>query len=195
MIYRIIPLLFLGGVALTAQVTQGSVTVTATRTATVTLDQITFGVNVTTPVTATRDEVVAALQGASIAAANFAGVYSSTIYPNTPDNTQQTVLVWTFGLIVPLPDLKSTVSQLSSVQKAVAEKNNGFSVSFGVGSASASNQAAQPCPLTDLISDARTQAQKLASASGLTIGSILAMAGPAYGTSCYVTVKFAAFPN
>jgi Protein of unknown function (DUF541) len=198
MILRLVYSFVILSAALCAQVTQGSITVTASRNTTLQPDQAVFGVTVATPVSATRDDAVAALAGTGITAANFTSVSSSTQFATSPAATQQTILQWTFNLTVAIGDLKTTVSQLSAAQANTAKKNNGFSVSFGVQSTTVSDQqlASKPCPISDLLADARAQAQKVGSASNLNVGAILSMAAPVIANTpaCSLTVKFVAFP-
>jgi uncharacterized protein YggE len=185
-------LLIFTGAAL-AQVTSSSVTVTASRSTNLQPDQVVFGVAVTTPVTGTRDDAVNALGGSGITAANFTGVYTNTLYPSGT-NTPLNVLQWNFSLTASISDLKTTVGLLTTVASGAAKKNNGISVSFSIQGTQVSAQLAQsqPCPIAGLISDARTQAQTLANAAGVTLGGILAMSSP--GSACVLTVKFSAFP-
>ena len=64
----------------TAQVTPNSVTVTASRNPSLQPDQVVFGVSVSTPVDATREDVIAALQGSGITLANFGSVQAGHIF-------------------------------------------------------------------------------------------------------------------
>ena len=101
--------------------------------------------------------------------------------------------------------MKSTIGLLSAVQASNAKKNNGTSIAFAVQGTQYSAQAiqAQQCAAADLLADARAQAQKLASAAGKTVGSVLAISGSSQATptsavissatylpSCSMTVKF-----
>jgi len=185
---------------------QNSVTVTANRSTSVQPDLAVFGVDVITPTTSSRDDVVAALQGSPITTANFSSL--RTVQGYTPLNNQTlTNLDWSFTLTAPLGNFSTTVAQLTALQQAVAQKKNGMSVSFSIQGTQVSAQAQQSvtCSASDLLADARTQAQKMAVAAGAGLGSVLAMSGasvsqPASGalfstpTSqpvCSMTVKFA----
>lgn len=181
-----------------------TITVSASRSATVTPDQALFGVYVFSPTDSSRDEVLAALQGSGITAANFTGVYTTTQFVT---GKSQEFLQWSFTIIAPLSNLKNTVGQLSALQQIVAQKKNGMTVSFSVRGTQASAQAlaAQNCAATDLVADARAQAQKMASAAGAAVGAVVAVSGssiatpaadalfaaPTYQPSCTLTVKFA----
>jgi uncharacterized protein YggE len=81
--------------------------------------------------------------------------------------------------------LKDTVTAFDERVQAIAQKKNGMSMSYFV----LGTQPASPtCALSDVLSDARTQAQKLAEAAGQTLGVILAISSD---SPCSATVKFA----
>jgi uncharacterized protein YggE len=188
-----------------AQTPPNSVTVTASRNTNPTPDQAILSVAVNTATTALLDDAVAALQGSGISTANFTGVSTVQVSSGRQSITQ---LQWSFTLTTDLSALKTTFQTLTGVQQAVAAKNNGTSVSFSVQGTQVSQKLAQsqPCSLTDVISDARAQATKLASAAGMTVGAVLAVSGAATSTAvgggnafslspsvpaCSLTVKFA----
>jgi hypothetical protein len=84
---------------------------------------------------------------------------------------------WTFSLPVPLTNTKTTVATLTTLQQNIAKLNNGMTLSFNIVGTQVSQQLAQSqtCSLSALMVSATTQAQNLATASGLTLGSILAL--------------------
>lgn len=189
-----------------AQSAPNSITVTASRNTAAQPDQVVFSVSVASALTNTMSDVLAAVQGAGITATNFLNVSTVQQYNSS---TQQYVnsLQWTFSLTVPFANMKSTVATLNGLQVSVAQNKNGLSVSFSVQGTQVSAQAqqAQACPASGLISDARTQAQNIASASSLTVGAILAMSTSVSTSTpganslasaiqlpvCSLTVKFA----
>jgi hypothetical protein len=204
---------------ISAQTDSNSITVTASRNPNLQADQIVFGVSVISGLNATFDDVLGALQGSGIALANFTGVTTGPYYgigvpqpasdpnPVTPAAPAPT-LQWSFILPVPLSKIKDTIGTLTTVQQNVAKKNNWLTVTFQVQGTqvSAQSQQSQACALSDLIADARAQAQKLADAAGMGVGVILAMSGATYGVTpisvysswfspsgpnCTLTVKFA----
>jgi Protein of unknown function (DUF541) len=195
-----------------AQTDVNSITVVASR-STATLpaqpDRAQFNVSVISGINANLDDVLGVFQGLGITAANLSSLSSSPYYVNATPNDPQASLQWSFTLSVPLTKLKDTISTLTTLQQSVAKKNNGFIVTFYLQGTQVSQQTQQPqtCALTDLIADARAQAQKLADAAGLGVGVILAMSsatltatssggfsGLLAATSlspCSLTVKFA----
>jgi uncharacterized protein YggE len=183
-------------------------------------DQVLFAVNVQSGLNTSLDDVVAALQGSGITAANFVGlsVSPSLLYVGTPAIPSTIVappMQWIFSLSAPLAKIKDTIAMLTALQKSVAQQNTGLMLSFNVQGTQVSAQAQQshPCAASDLLNDARAQAQKLADAAGLSLGGILAMssgtsvsgsvgtsvsvsavisfAPPVLPSVCSMTVKFA----
>jgi len=175
-----------------AQTTTNSITVTATRTNTAQPDQVTFLVSVNAPPTVSLTDAVAALQGTGIVLANFTSVYTTQTY-----NGKQyiTMLEWTFNLTVPLTNMKPTIDTFTGLQMSLSKAGSALSVSFSVQGTSVSPQAqaAQPCSLSGLISDARAQATTIATAASKTVGSILALSNSTSDSTpvCSATVTFA----
>ncbi len=187
-----------------AQVTPNSVTVTASRSNTAQPDQVVFYVRVDGPLTTTQSDALSALQGSGITQANFSSVTTVQQY-GPPTQQATTQLEWTFTLPVAFTDMKTTAGLLSALQKNNAQKKNGLTISFGVQGTQVSAQAqqSQTCSMSDLMSDARTQAQKIASAAGKGVGDVLAVSGststttsgtlgssPLSALGCTLTVKF-----
>ena len=81
-----------------AQSSPNSITVTASRTNNPQPDQVVFQGTVTSPLTTSRDDAIAALQGSGIGLANFSGVSTTQTY-----NGKQyvTSLQWNFTLTAP----------------------------------------------------------------------------------------------
>ena len=189
-----------------AQTPPNSVTVTASRNANLAPDQALISVTVNTNLNGSLDDAVAALQGSGITAANFSGVSTTVVSSGQQSVTQ---LRWAFSTVADLANLKATFATLTGVQQAVASKKNGMSVTFSVSGTQVSQKAAQsqPCSISDLMSDARAQAGRLASTAGMTIGAVLAVSGGTTTTAtgagtnvvtsvvsqpvCSLTVKFA----
>jgi hypothetical protein len=201
-----------------AQTDANSITVVASRNASLQADLAVFGVAVTSGLNASLDDVLGALQGSGITLANFTGVSTPTLsFIGIPTalvpvtSAPPPSLQWSFTLAVPLSKIKDTITTLTSVQQNTAKKNNGLSVTFQVQGSQVSPQAlqSQTCALPDLIADARAQAQKLADAAGMGVGVILAMSsatsvptattaglssfllGAVPSPNCILTVKFA----
>ena len=184
-----------------AQLDSNSVTVSASRGTSLQADQVVFAVTVDTALDVSLNDVVAALQNAGITLSNFASV--RTLQPNfippPPNQGPPMQVEWTFGLPVAISKLPDTAALLKTVQQSVVSNNKGWTMSFSVQGTQVSLplQQSQVCSIPDLIADARVQAQKLASAAGMTLGNVLAMssgtstAQPASGV--YVASGLASF--
>jgi hypothetical protein len=175
-----------------AQLTPNSVTVTTSRSLESAVDQTSFYVTVDSKPDAGLDDILAAVRGAGLTQANFTGLRYSN---NSSTGTDDTQVEWSFSLTVPLTQMKATIGLFTAVQTSLG-KDAKYSLSFGVSSIASSTQ--QTCPMPDMIADARTSASKLASAAGLTAGTILAMSSPVITSNglggvggCSLTVKFA----
>ena len=178
MLLRVIPLLCLSCGLVLAQSASNAVTVTASRSTNVQPDQVVFSVEVDTSLDGTLDSAVSALQGSGITASNFSSVNTVQQYDPTGQATT-TGLSWSFTLTAALADLKATFGLLTAVQKSNGSKNNGANISFSLAGTQVSAQAqqAQACSQSDLLSDAKAQAQKLAAAAGKGLGPVLAVSG------------------
>jgi uncharacterized protein YggE len=87
----------------------------------------------------------------------------------------QDVLAWSFSLTtVPLANLKSALAPLAAAQQTFTQQNSGLALSISVAGTQRSSQA-QACSQSDLTSDGRTQAQKVAVAAGVTAGAVLSI--------------------
>jgi uncharacterized protein YggE len=160
------------------QVDSNSITVSASRNASLQPDQAIFAVTIQSGVNTGLDDVLAALQGSGITAANLSSVSSNnTVNPYAVSN--QVSLQWTFSLTAPLTNTKATVASLTTLQQNITKLNNGLTLSFSIVGTQISQQLAQSqtCSLPGLVADATAQAQSLASAGGLTLGAIVAMSG------------------
>jgi len=198
---------------LLGQLDTNSVTVTASTSATLQPDQVVFQIQVTSGLNVTLNDIVAALQGMGITTANFSGINSVLEITGAPP--PMPMETWNFTLAAPLAKIKDTVALLTSLQQMIAEQNNGLQLSFSVQGTQISQQLqqSQPCVLSDLLANARTQAQSLASAAGFTLDVIQAMSSAistavssqgqslssfllgAAAAPCTVTVKFGLIRN
>jgi hypothetical protein len=184
--------LFLASASLMfGQTDSNSLTVTVFHSTTEQPDQVLFWVNVAAPLNTNLDDVVAALAGSGITAADFSTVYSAQT--ENADRTQScgSNLQWSFTLAVPSSSVKPTASMLTALQQQIGKRVPGSSMVFGVAGTQVSPQAqaAQKCPIPDLVANAGVEAQKLASAAGASVGPILALSD---GSSNVVVQGFGA---
>lgn len=191
-----LPALLLTPLLALAQLNPNSVTVTASRPAAGQPDTVRFNLSISAAADASREDVLAAASGAGITPANFTGVS----YYNSRSNLPVT---WSFSLTAPLSNLKSTIALLTAVQNNL-ETGKKFSLFYSV---SGSEASLGDCKLQDLIADARSQAARLASAAGMSVGTIqsisgatssataaaagIASASTVSSPACSITVRFA----
>jgi hypothetical protein len=78
---------------------------------------------------------------------------------------------------------------LTALQQKIGQKLPGSRIDFDVRGLRVSPQveAAQECPIRDLITDARAQAQKLANAASGSVGPILALSDASSGSLIFPT--------
>ena len=167
------------------QLDSNSITVSASNNGTLQPDQAIFSVSVASSLTTGLDDVLTALQGSGITAANFSGLgtngttslLGTTGRLGAPGVVATPALIWFFTLPAPLANTKATVATLTTVQQNIAKLNNGLMMSFNLAGTQVSQQLAQSqtCSLSGLIASATAQAQNLAAAGGLTLGAILAL--------------------
>jgi uncharacterized protein YggE len=182
-----------------AQLGSNSVTVSASNYPTLQPDEANFAIGVQTGLTTSLSDVLTALQGTGVTAANLSSISTVQQYANGSASIQ--VLEWTFSLPVPLTTMNATVASLTMLQQTIGAQNTGLTLSFNIVGTQVSPQLAQSqtCSLSGLIASATTQAQSLAAAGGVTLGSITALSsstsnvvGNPYGTtpSCSITATF-----
>lgn len=157
-----------------------TITITASRTANLPPDQVLIGIGVTSGTTSGLDDINAALAGAGIAGANLASVYTQTLYDRL--GRSQPVLQWSFTLTAPLAKLPSTLARLGTAQQTVSDQNPALSFSFDIQGLQASPQSQPVCQQGGLIADARSLAQTVAAAAGVSVGAILNMSDQAAPT-------------
>jgi len=174
---------------LLGQLSNNSVTVTASQSANSTADQAVFTISVQASVSTTLDTVVGSLAGVGITAANLTGFTTQTAVVATNHGQPGTVLVWNFQLTAPLAKMSQTIAALTALEQTLPQNQSGLSLSFSLSGTQASAPAA--CNAATLIPVARTQAQAIASGAGLTAGAIRAMTTQTGGSVCSLTATFA----
>jgi uncharacterized protein YggE len=151
------------------QLETDTMTIQASRSVTLTPDQVSFYITVTADPANSLDQIVAALSGLGITASNLSGMYGAM------DN--QSSLQWSFTLATPLTKVSATIASLITLQQSMVKNNSGMSLTFQMQGAYVSPQAfqSQSCSTKDLVADAQAQAQRVAAAAGLAIGQIVAI--------------------
>ena len=140
-----------------AQLDSNSITVSASNNVTLQPDQAIFSVSVTSGLTTGFDDVLAALQGSGITAANLSGVTTQNDFAvlsgGPGGQIPPPMLTWSFTLTSPLTNTKSTVASLTTLQQNIAKANNGLTLSFSIVGTQVSQQLAQSqtCSIPSLL--------------------------------------------
>ncbi|MBV8729352.1 MAG: SIMPL domain-containing protein, partial [Acidobacteriia bacterium] len=189
--------LVLGSMPLLAQIANNAITVTASQNATAQPDEVVFSVVVGSGLDQTLDSIVNAVSGVGITAANLvslvapnSSVSTCPAYPGStgvqcpPTPPEQ----WSFQVVVPFSKMKDTAAALAGLQSSIGNTTAGLSLSFSVVGTQSSIQS-PACDLASLVSQARTNAQQIASAASLTPGAVIGLSG--YTSQCSLTARFA----
>ncbi|MGB6943042.1 MAG: SIMPL domain-containing protein [Bryobacteraceae bacterium] len=158
-------ILFLVVAPVFGQLDPHTITISATRSTYLQPDDAVFSVSASAGAATSLDQVVAALSSLGITSSDLTGVNNTYAPPN---------LQWNFNLAVPLSSLTATIGSLTKLQQTITQNNSGLTSTFSVNGTQVSQQLqqSQSCSNSELIADATAQAQKLAAAAGLTLGSI-----------------------
>jgi uncharacterized protein YggE len=161
----VLAILLLGAAPAFGQIESHTVTISAARSLVFEPDQIVLQLSVRSNPSATLDQIVGALSSLGVTGADLTGTY----------NSNPLTLSWNFSFTAPLANLTATMGSITKIEQTIAQNNSGLTLTFYISGTQVSQQLqqAQTCPNSDLISDASAQAQKLASAAGMTLGPIL----------------------
>src|SRR5690349_8203344 len=118
-----------------AQILGTSVTVTASQTAAPQPDQAVFNISVASGIDKNFGDIVSALQGSGLTAADFVSLYSTTAFTISEVGSQlapvpQPQLDWAFRLTVPLSKVKDTTAALAALAQSIPQNNSGLSLTF-----------------------------------------------------------------
>ena len=146
-----------------AQADTNTITITASRNITVPADQVVYSVTLQTDASVSLSDVVGRLAGTGITASDLSYV-----------NSSGTSLAWTFQLVRPFSKMQETTSALARLTQEPGGLN--MSVAFSVTGQQVSEEArTQACQLAALVSDARREADRIASAAGVHVGAIVGL--------------------
>jgi hypothetical protein len=161
---RFAVLVLVASVPVFGQLASNSVTITASRQLTATLDQTLVDVYVDAGLDKDLDDILRTVTGAGITKSNFVQVYSAY------DSNSAPALEWQFTLTVPFSKLKSVLAYVTSIKQA-----DGVALSFHVEGSQTSADAQPGCKYEDLVASAQEQAGKLAEAVRLQVGRIIGL--------------------
>jgi uncharacterized protein YggE len=151
------------------QASQRTLTVSASRSVSVTPDQVVLGAYVDTAADGTVDDAIAALAGTGLTAANLINV--NPLYSQSGNE-------WVFSVTVPLAKLTDSLAAFRKAQNGVSGSAGIVTaVSFAVLGTQVSSDlaAAQDCTKAALVSDAQAYARRVAAAAGVALNGILAI--------------------
>jgi hypothetical protein len=133
------------------------------------------------------EDVVAAMPGLGITPANLIDLQS---------HAGESTASWIMYLFVPFDKLKVTAATLRRLQQTVSQNPNSMMLSFGVlgSQVSSESKLSQTCSISDLVSDARRQADQVAAAAGLMAGPILGMSDGNSGEPSPTAATIELFP-
>jgi hypothetical protein len=171
--------------ALLAQITN-SVTVSASQSAPEP-DSVVFSVAVTCGYDQTLETIVNAVSGLGITAANLTGV----AVPNSVQNlfgrlprSGPPQEQWTFQLVIPFAQMKSTSAALAALQKSLAQSTSGLLLSWSI---SSTQTSAATCNFGSVAVQASAQAQQIAGAASVKLGAISSLSV----SGCALTASYA----
>jgi len=194
MLIRRLSFLLILAAPLPAQLSNNTVTVTASQNVTAQPDEALFSVTVGSGVDKSLDDAVAAVSGLGITAANLVAVNSASRWVNVqigaPVPPGSSNLAWIFQLAVPFSKLKDTTAALTSLEKSIPQNNSGITLSFSLSGTRISAQQGPTCNLADLVAQARAQAQQIASVAGFSAHAIVGLTSFTPSV-CSLTVRFA----
>jgi hypothetical protein len=159
-------LLFLAAaVTAFAQPDTGTITITASRNVTAVPDQLLYSVTLRTELALEVSEVVARLAGTGIRPADLTYVNGTGEFVD-----------WTCSLATPFSKMAEMNAALAALQQRIGKGFLPPPLSFRVTAPQTSADAqAQSCSLAALVSDARREADGIASAAGVHVGKIVGL--------------------
>jgi len=157
-------------------------------------DQALFYVSVTAPLSMTLDDVLAEIAGSGITAADLSSQPLALYIPGVLNASFAPTVSWPFTLAVPLSTLQQTISTLTALQTKIGNASAQSDLYFYVEGLQTSSQAlaAQSCSPSDILNNARSKAQSIATAAGLSLGPVVAISNVAGSSGCTAAFKFAA---
>jgi len=174
--------------ALGAPSSTSSITVTTTDAVPTPPDQAAIYIYITSGPAGSLADISAALTDAGVTGATFAGISQLPLQAAPVDLMD---LTWKFTETVPLANLKDTFAQLTTAARTISEGNSGLRLTFGAAGLSFSQLPV--CPQAELLSEAKSQAQNVATAAGVNAGPVLSLSAPALATApAFVAAIFGA---
>jgi glycine/D-amino acid oxidase-like deaminating enzyme len=132
---------------------------------TATPDQLQYSVTLHTDASIELSEAVARLSGTGITAADLSYVSSA-----------DTSLNWTFNSVTPFSKMSEMNTTLTQLRTKLGRFQLAPAMDFRVNGMQVSTSAtSQACPLAALVSDARKEAERIATAAAVHVGAIVSL--------------------
>lgn len=161
-----------------------AITVTVSRNVDLSPDAIYFSMAVMTDPDVSLDQVLGAIQGLEVSAQNLTSVTLQQYGPSAA----QTRLAYAFDLSVAFSKFKETKDKVAAVRRAMAESTPPMELQvygMAVSPSETSRDQARQGLLAPLFGDARTRADQLAKAAGITLGGIVGVTEAWANASAY----------
>jgi hypothetical protein len=157
---------------------------TATRSVTLSPDEVTFNVTVIAEISTTLEQAVAAVQDAGVTSKNLLGIASSEEYYGPSPLSRTSRLTYGFTVTQPYSKMKETTEKLEAARRRLAAESGGDVVfTLYVNATEKAVQDARQRLVTELLAEAKSNAQFLANAAGLTLGGLLNVSENVYPAS------------
>jgi hypothetical protein len=169
-----------------------TISIAAVRTASLPQDSVAVTLDVRSPLSASLADVTSALSRAGLAGATLTGVTTDSAF-QVPPNAQR-YFQWTFTQTVPLSKLAEALKLTANAQQTIAgAAGRGLDLAYRIDGVRPAPQTVASCRQADLIADAKTQAQRIANAAGVSLGSIVSISGNAQPANGYAVGGYAYF--
>lgn len=166
-------ILLAAGATAFAQIDTGAITIHASRNVSATQDQLQYSVTLRTEASVELSDVVARLTGTGITASDLSYVSST-----------DTLMNWTFNLVTPFSKMSEMNATLTQLRTKLGRVQFAPAMDFSVsGTHTSATATAQACPLASLVTDARKEADRIATAAGVHAGAIISLSDGALGSA------------
>jgi hypothetical protein len=166
-------------IAVAAFAQTDGINTSAARTITLNPDEVTFGVTVFTEFGTSMEEVLAVVQDAGITSRHLMAISSAEYYaPDLIDRRPR--LLHSFYITHPYSKLREISRRLEAARTALIAQSGDLSWSLYVNATDKAVQDARRQLLPQLLAEAKSNAEFMASAAGLTLGALVSVAESAY---------------
>jgi len=169
-----------------------AINVTATKTVDLPPEEVTFNIAVVADQDTTLDQVLQAVKESGIATKDLTGIGTQQFGPSP----NQIRLAFQFALTVPFSKFKDTLDKFAAVRRSLVASGSSMELQtyfMTIAATDATREQARQRAIPDLIEDARKKGELLASAAGLSLGSIQGISDFSSTTGTFVGGPFGPF--